>query len=98
MLLKKILIILLLSLSLTTLNAQTYDVKAYEISSEQDIQSIEKEEELKTGMAIDIKDEEASRFNYRVAYEGDYMFMNNYLEEEKQIKNNNYYIGIGYKF
>ena len=92
------LLIILLSMSFTILSAQTFEIKPYEISTEQNLQTTKQDQELKTGMAVDIKTDEESNFNYRVAYEGDYMFMNDYLEEEKQIKNNNIYIGIGYKF
>jgi len=90
--------IILLSISFTVLNADIFEVRSYEISSEQKIQKSQKNIDLKTGVALDIKANESSGFNYTLAYEGDYMFMNNYLEEERQIKNNNYYIGIGYKF
>jgi len=98
MLFRKLLITLLFFISLTSLNADTFEIRPYKISSEQQLQTIQNTEELKTGLALDIKADKTSKLNYTVAYEGDYMFMNNYLEDERQIKNNNYYIGIGYKF
>jgi len=98
MLLKKILILLILVISWTTISAKTFEVRPYEISSKQKQHEIKKTKELKTGLALDVKTNEKSNINYTVAYEGDYMFINDYLEEEKQINNNNIYIGIGYKF
>ena len=92
---KKILIIL--ALSFTFLQADIIEVKPYEISSKHDIQKKEAQE-INTGLAIDIKTKDTNKLTYRVAYEGDYMIMNDYLEEEKQIKKENIYIGIGYKF
>jgi len=98
MLFKNLFITILLSLSFTALNADTFKVKLYDISNEQKLPKNKKGKKLKTGLALDIKADKKSNFNYILAYEGDYMFMNDYLEEEKQIKNNNVYLGIGYKF
>jgi len=97
MFLKKSLTILAL-LSMTIMQADIIEVKPYKITSEKNLQTKEENKQLKTGVALDIKAKQSSNFNYTLAYEGDYMFMNNYLKEEKQIKKNNYYIGIGYKF
>ncbi len=93
--LTKILITLLLSI--TFLNAGSYEVKPFDIASEQNIHT-NQEKELNTGIALDIKAKQTDSFSYTLAYEGDYMIMNDYLEEEKQIKNSNYYLGINYKF
>ena len=97
MFLKKSLIILLL-LSFTIIHADIIEVKSYKITNEKNIQTKKEDKQLKTGVALDIKVKPSSNFNYTLAYEGDYMFMNNYLKEERQIKKNNYYIGIGYRF
>jgi len=97
-LLKKITLIVILLISITNINADTFDIRPYNIFSEQNLKTTNKKEELKTGLALDIKVNNTSKINYTLAYEGDYMFINNYLEDEKQIKNNNFYIGIGYKF
>ncbi len=98
MLFKNLFITILLLLSFTTLNADTIEVKPYDILSEQKLQKNKKSNNLKAGLAVDIKADEKSNIYYTLAYEGDYMFINDYLEDEKQIKNNNIYIGIGYKF
>ena len=90
-------ILLTLLLSITFLNASSYEVKSFDIASEQNIH-LQKEKELNTGIALDIKANKSDSITFTVAYEGDYMIINDYLEEEKQIINNNYYLGINYKF
>jgi len=97
MLFRNLLITILVSISFTMLNADTFEIRPYEISKAKNVKPIPSKE-LKTGLALDIKANKASNFNYTIAYEGDYMFMNDYLDDKNQIKNNNYYIGIGYKF
>jgi len=91
----KILITLLLSI--TFLNANSYEIKSFDIAIEQNIH-LQKEKELNTGIALDIKADKSDSLTFTMAYEGDYMIINEYLEEEKQIKNSNYYLGINYKF
>ena len=89
---------LLISVSFSALSADTFEIRPNKIATEPSIKTTKNDKKLKTGLAVDIKAYEKSKFNYTVAYEGDYMFVNDYLEEENQIENNNFYIGIGYKF
>lgn len=97
MLVKNLLIFSIISISFTVLNADTFELRPNEISTPVKVQT-NKTKELKTGIALDIKASDDSKVNLTVAYEGDYMIANKYLDEEDKIVNNNFYIGLGYKF
>ena len=95
----KLLIILLLSISF--LNANQYNLRSNDLDpidyKEINIQKNETEK-FNAGVALDITTENSDAITYTIAYDGDYMIANDFLDEDHQIENNNFYIGIGYKF
>jgi hypothetical protein len=84
----------------TFLHAQNYELKPYTIqdTSKLSVSEPHKKKMLNKGLAVDIKPDNKSRVNYTVAYEGDFVIMDEYLQGQNQMKHDNIYVGIGYKF
>jgi hypothetical protein len=97
----KLLIIIILFLNFSILNASdTLKLIPYEPTLEQKInyKNVIKKEDLNLGMALQLKTNKKSNFDYILAYDGDYMIFNHYLKEDNQIKQTNYYLKIKYNF
>ena len=95
-----LLITSIILIQFSILNASdTLKLIPYEPILKQKITSEENtKEDLNLGMALLIKTNKKSHFNYIVAYEGDYMVLNSHLKKANQIKKTNYYLKIKYNF
>jgi len=87
----------------TFLQADTYEFSSY--STEDNAYLVKPEpiyeednRNIKAGVALNIRPKVNNKLNIKIAYEGDFMLINNLVDEENKVQNNNYYLGIGYKF
>lgn len=90
---KKIILSLILLTSLSI--ADTFEIKPY-TTEKNNIN--EYDNTFAPGVAIDAYPKEFNGFGFKVAYEGDFMILNDYMPDENKIEENNYYFGVGYKF
>ena len=82
----KLTIIIILLLNFYILNADdTIKIIPFEPILKQKInyENIIKKDNLNMGMALKIKTNPKSNFDYILAYDGDYMILNHYLKEKK---------------
>jgi len=87
---------IIIYISFSILNASQVKLKQYNISS--NLIKIKKEERsINKGLALDIKTDKDSHFNYILGYEGSVPIFSEIIEEDIN-KKKNYYIGFKYNF